>query len=1298
MRVAAVVADRRTKITTGRAAGQRLSILSVLALIFGLIAVLGTAAPAQAVQTTGNDVPAWSTGWSWTYGNTSFRYQAEGTDATILENVTYTVAGIETFEGQEAYKLNITGTITGGNGSVAVDGVGNATLSNFGGNVTGTRYMRVSDLSLLRENQVQNLTAKAQVSIISANITATINLTMDPQRGWRTHDFPLNAGDSWQLDEQIAYDGGFSYDAGSLGGSGSDTFTGTLPLQATANVSAATINPGIGNVVTDRIHAQSADGTTADTHWWSPVFANDAKETLVLPLDGAKLTIDRNLTASSRPAPASTITANIVPSLSCAGGPVTVSGQLSTNAANVPVSVQLDKSSINPGQQVTATTTTNATGGYTTTINAPSESDSLNKNGTRASWGVKVTAAGARGARTLVVTPKACTTLVYTGVVSAPHGSNAAVAAQIADLSGSSVAGRTIVFSLGGGATLNAVTNASGVASISLPVNGPPRTTTITATYAGTASTEGAVASAAFTVGKIATTTSVIASPSIVEVGSPTTFTATVTPTHGGNPGGAVQFKVDGADFGAPVPLSGNSASSAPFVGPLGFHDVVAVYIGTADHETSTSAAFTFRVRNPLLNTSTTSSVSPSSAVFGQSVTLVADVTNPGNGATGSVVFTSGATILATTGINAAGHAQVVVTDIPVGAHQVVATYSGDDVYAGSAASPKNLTVAKAEVDVEVSSSDSSTVTGEAVNFSATVGVQAPGGGSPDGTVQLRIDGVDVGAPVTVVGGTATFPAVTTLGAGAHDVTAVYSGSSNYDGGQDSLQQDVTKADTSALVMAAPSPSFEGFPATLTARIGAVAPGSGAPTGTVSFTSNGTPLGAAPLQAVSGGAEASIDISDLPAGIYTFEATYAGDVNYNGSGSSPISHEVLEEAPVVETTTTVSSSENPSTFGELVTFTAEVVAADGSDPVGTVQFSIDGADFGDPVPVGPDGVAESATLASPDPGDHTVIAAFTGVIGVVSFAGSGDILTQTVDAAGVDVGLTSSDASSDYAQSVTFHAVVSSQQIGTGAPSGFVQFVLDGQPLGDAVALDGDGEATSPSVSNLLPGNHEVRALYSGDVHFVSGANSITQNVAKVGTATALTVTPTSTTYGQTVTLNAKVTPAVGTAGNPGGTVTFKRGTTTIATVPVAAGPGSTAVAIITVSDLPAGSHAIRAEYSGTPVFAASNSAPVTVNVGKLATSLKTEAALVKIIPLGLPLGLLKVTLTGAGGQPVVGAPIEFRIGPNLICTSTTDAAGVATCNARPQLLALTLALGYKANYAGDANHLPTQNFGTIIK
>ena len=390
--------------------------------------------------------------------------------------------------------------------------------------------------------------------------------------------------------------------------------------------------------------------------------------------------------------------------------------------------------------------------------------------------------------------------------------------------------------------------------------------------------------------------------------------------------------------------------------------------------------------------------------------------------------------------------------------------------------------------------------------------------------MQLRIDGVDVGAPVALVGGTATFPAVTSLSAGPHTVAAVYSRQLQLRRtGQDSLTQNVTKADTSTLVLATPSPAVEGQAATLTARVGAVAPGSGAPDRHRRFTANGDPLGAAPLAAGLRWRRGAIDISDLPAGRYTIIATYAGDGDYNGSESAPITHEVIAAAAVVETT------HGGDVLGEPVDVRRADHVHRERDRRGRhcarrapCSSPLDGADFGDPVPVGPDGIAESATLASPDPGDHTVIAAFTGAAG---YSGSGDILTQTVDAAGVDVGLTSSDASSDYGQAVTFTATITSQQVGTGAPTGYVQFVLDGQPLGDAVELDGDGEGTSQSVSNLLPGDHDVRALYSGDVHFVSGATRSPRTSPRSRPPRRWPPRRPRTTFGQTVQLNATVDP-----------------------------------------------------------------------------------------------------------------------------------------------------------------------------
>ncbi|HET9421616.1 MAG TPA: Ig-like domain-containing protein, partial [Nocardioides sp.] len=522
----------------------------MLTLVLGALVTFGGAVPAQAAQATGDDVATWYNGWSWTY-DTTFTYNDPATaNVNLTERVTYTVADSNaTFDGEPAYRLTISGTVTGGGGSATVPDFGNVNLDIDGGNVTGTRYVRRSDLALLQEQQTQHVDATANI-LFGVDVTADVNLTLTPEPSWRNYDFPLNPGDSWNNSSAITYTGGFSYDAG-IGGTGSSPFDGVFDFNGPANVAAETIGVPIGSVPTDRILSTSSDGSI-DRHWWSPTYKNDARHYMQLPLDAATLTIDRQLRSASTPAPSSTITETITPSLTCAGGPVQVTGKVG-NAAGTPVQVALDRSPVAPGQRITVNTTTGAGGNYSATLSAPSENDGMGKNGSRANWGVEVASGSARNVATLVVTHRNCTTLEYLGVTSAPQGSDAVVAAKLTDLTGASAAGRTVTFTLGGGGTVNGTTNAAGVATATLPVNSPPRDTTITASYAGTATTEAANASSPFTVGKIATTTSVVANPPIVTVGDPVTFTATVAPSHGGNPGGSVQFKVDGADFGGPV-------------------------------------------------------------------------------------------------------------------------------------------------------------------------------------------------------------------------------------------------------------------------------------------------------------------------------------------------------------------------------------------------------------------------------------------------------------------------------------------------------------------------------------------------------------------------------------------------------------------------------------------------------------------------------------------------------------------------------------------------------------------------
>ncbi len=84
------------------------------------------------------------------------------------------------------------------------------------------------------------------------------------------------------------------------------------------------------------------------------------------------------------------------------------------------------------------------------------------------------------------------------------------------------------------------------------------------------------------------------------------------------------------------------------------------------------------------------------------------------------------------------------------------------------------------------------------------------------------------------------------------------------------------------------------------------------------------------------------------------------------------------ENVVVNTTTTVTSSANPSILNSPVTFTAWVSAAIAAAgiPEGTVQFQVDGANLGDAVPLS--GGSASVTTSALSVGPHTVTAVYSG--------------------------------------------------------------------------------------------------------------------------------------------------------------------------------------------------------------------------------------------------------------------------------------------------------------------------------
>ena len=111
------------------------------------------------------------------------------------------------------------------------------------------------------------------------------------------------------------------------------------------------------------------------------------------------------------------------------------------------------------------------------------------------------------------------------------------------------------------------------------------------------------------------------------------------------------------------------------------------------------------------------------------------------------------------------------------------------------------------------------------------------------------------------------------------------------------------------------------FAATVSSGVGAPPDGDA-----VTFRNGTTVLG---TETLSGGS-AGFTTSALSGGVNSITAVYGGDSNFGGSTSNVVK-QVVKKAP---TSTTVSSSPNPSIYGQAVTFTALVTSGLGTPPDG----------------------------------------------------------------------------------------------------------------------------------------------------------------------------------------------------------------------------------------------------------------------------------------------------------------------------------------------------------------------------
>jgi hypothetical protein len=453
---------------------------------------------------------------------------------------------------------------------------------------------------------------------------------------------------------------------------------------------------------------------------------------------------------------------------------------------------------------------------------------------------------------------------------------------------------------------------------------------------------------------------------------------------------------------------------------------------------------------------------------------------------------------------------------------------------------------------------------GQQVTFSASV--TPNGGGTPTGSVTFTDGGNSLGV-INLAGGTASL--VSTLAAGRHSVIASYSGDSNFNPSTSSaLPQNVNKATTATALSSSPNPSYLKQSVTFTAIV--TSQFAGTVTGSVTFKQSTTTLATVSLS----NGQASYTTTYTSAGTRSITAVYSGD-NNNLTSTSAVLNQTVTRVP---TSTVVSSSLNPSFIGDSVTFTATVTASNTNlglpAPIGSVTFRNGGALLGTS---SLNGSMASFTTSSLPSGSLSITATYNGDANYI--ASASPKLAQTVKRLPTTTNLSVDINPSAYGQTIQFTVTVAPIS-GNGTSTGSVTFKSGTATLA-TVALN-NGVAIYNN-SNLSVGTKSITAVYNGGSTYASSTSSpLSQIINKAATSMSLTSSANPSSFGQSVTFTAAVSPQY--SGTPTGSITFKLGTKILQTVTLIGGSAS-----YTTTTSPRGSDNINATYNASASFITSS-------------------------------------------------------------------------------------------------------------
>jgi hypothetical protein len=415
----------------------------------------------------------------------------------------------------------------------------------------------------------------------------------------------------------------------------------------------------------------------------------------------------------------------------------------------------------------------------------------------------------------------------------------------------------------------------------------------------------------------------------------------------------------------------------------------------------------------------------------------------------------------------------------------------------------------------------------------------------------------------------------------------------------------------------------------------------------------------------SGGAwDFSVAVADVN-GDGKLDLVVANEAYPSGTGDGVLGV-LLNDSPYTPaaSTTTLTSSPNPSSSTQVVTFTASVSAEAGT-PTGTVEFFDGNVALGSATLTSGNALFPVSWLAA---GSHSITAKYQGD---GRYRGSASApLNQVVNRLTTTTSLVSSQNPAVVTEYVTYTATIASQY--GGAVTGTVVFQDGGSTIA-TVTIVGNRAAYSTKYSS--PGTHSITATYSGDANHAGSVSATLVEQINQGflSKTVLATSGSPTFVGQPVTFTATVTSTQGIIPD-GEVVTFYDGTTAIGTRVTASG-----VATFVTSSLAGKAHIIKAAYGGDATFEPSLGSVKQV-VDKYTTTTALSSGL-NPSNYGQRVTLM-ATVTSAGPAPT--GTVIFKSGSVTLGGGTLNASGVATLTtAKIPVGADTLT----ATYNGDASN-----------